>query len=315
MAHTRATLQKILFVICILVFGWMIWRCGVSLLWENILAWGWTLLGCILVWVVGYGFNALSFAQVLRCYTVNSQSALSFWQVTRLTITGYALNYLTPFGLLGGEPWRIHQLRKVMEPKDANSAVVYYAAMHVLSHVVFWIIGAVYALFALPVLMQEYRWQFVMIIVGVLVILFVVYRVGVNRGWIGHLQQLLHDHPKEIIRALLLELFSRMVNVVEYWLLLSVAMPDGAMSDYWTAYLVVAFSSLFANILFFCPLQMGSREGGILLILMVLLPLSDADTLFSLAVSVSLATRIREFFWIGIGLWLMQLTSLEKNIK
>lgn len=301
-------MRKVLFVICALLFAWMIWRCGISLLWENLLAWNWTLLLCILVWAIGYVLNTFSFAQVLKCYQqgVNKPAWRRFGRVSVLTVGGYALNYLTPFGLLGGEPWRIHQLRKDLDPLSANSAVAYYAVMHITSHIAFWIIGAFYAVFAMPEMMQEYMWQFGLIIVGILAALVIVYMVGVRKGWIGDLRSLMQHHPKELGEAFFLELLSRMVNVVEYWLLLEIAMPDSLLSGYWAAYLVVAFSSLFANVLFFCPLQMGTREGGILLILAALLPMQETDLLFPLAVSISFATRIREFFWIAVGMLMMR---------
>ena len=71
---------------------------------------------------------------------------------------------------------------------------------------------------------------------------------------------------------------------------------------YFEALLVVAFSSLLANILFFSPMQVGTREGGILLALQYLL----SGHLLPVALTLSFATRIREFFWIAVGLAIMK---------
>ena len=71
---------------------------------------------------------------------------------------------------------------------------------------------------------------------------------------------------------------------------------------YADALLVVAFCSLFANILFFSPMQIGTREGGILLALQYLL----TGHLLPVALTISFATRIREFFWIAVGLAIMK---------
>jgi fermentation-respiration switch protein FrsA (DUF1100 family) len=113
----------------------------------------------------------------------------------------------------------------------------------------------------------------------------------------------------------MLEFASRIVNVAEYWLLLGVAFPDSTLATYGAAFLVVAFSSLFANALFFSPLQMGTREGGILLALQAFLPSLTLAGLLPAAVSISFATRIREFFWILVGMLLIIIEQRKKLSK
>ena len=61
--------------------------------------------------------------------------------------------------------------------------------------------------------------------------------------------------------------------------------------------------SLFTNILFFSPMQIGTREGGFALALKTLsLPAG-------LGIYVSLVTRVRELFWIGVGILLMKVKT------
>ena len=62
----------------------------------------------------------------------------SFWRIYRLTITGYALNYATPVGGLGGEPYRIMELSRDMTKQHATSSVILYAMMHIFAHFWFW---------------------------------------------------------------------------------------------------------------------------------------------------------------------------------
>lgn len=285
----------------------MIWMADPSLLWENVLQWNWILLACILVWAVGYFLNTISFHQVISCYTSDQTSLIGWVETLQFTIGGYALNYVTPFGLLGGEPWRIYQLRKTMDNSSANSAVTYYAMLHVLSHILFWMIGVAFGFSLFEVSFETVETN-VRVVVGVfvllLVLLLVAYKAAVKKGWIGSVKQLLKEHPTVFCQALLLELSSRMVNVVEYWLLMRFVFPDGVLGSYTSAYLVVSFSSLFANLLFFSPMQMGTREGGIFLALQALDP--SATELLPIAVSISIATRIREIIWIIIGLLIVK---------
>ncbi len=297
-------MKKILFVVCLLILGVMIYEADPYLLWHNILQWNWVLVACVAVWGIGYLFNAISFGYVVRSCAPGS--TIPFSRMLRLTIGGYALNYITPFGLLGGEPWRIYELRNDVQPQAANSAVTYYAMMHVLSHIVFWLIGVVLALFFAD--MNSALWADgqteTLVLILVLVILgFVVvfaYRFAIKKGWIASLQGLLQAHPRQFCIALLLELASRVINVAEYWVLMQAVFAGSILDSYLSAYLVVAFSSLFANILFFSPLQMGTREGGIFLALQALEP--AMPELLPMAVSISFATRIREFVWILVGI-------------
>lgn len=66
--------------------------------------------------------------------------------------------------------------------------------------------------------------------------------------------------------------------------------------------LIMAFTSLFANVLFFTPLQLGTREGGFLL------AFGGLGLTSSWAISISLITRIRETVWMMIGLLLTKTT-------
>ena len=112
----RALKRYILWALCLGLFAWMLWQANPRQLWQNLLDWNWILLGCIGVWLVGYLLNAASFRCILRCFSSDegTKGGVPFhgkggmYALMRLTIGGYALNYITPFGLLGGEPWRIH---------------------------------------------------------------------------------------------------------------------------------------------------------------------------------------------------------------
>ena len=66
------------------------------------------------------------------------------------------------------------------------------------------------------------------------------------------------------------------------------------------AFLIIAFTSLIANLIGFIPLQMGGREGGFAL------SVSAFGMTAELGLYISLICRVREIIWATIGLLLMR---------
>lgn len=301
--------KPLLFVCCLALLVWMVMKAGPAQLWQTLCSMPVTIALCVAVWGVGYLINAASFRQVMLGMTSDIPS---YWRILQITVAGYALNYITPFGLLGGEPFRVYRLRDRMGTEQATQTVVLYSMMHVASHFCFWLISAVVVLFLAispeGALTTSTGLPEILSIAALVLVCFLLlwffwrlYRKGIAlrfmRRWVDW--PLLNPSllpSSRFVRALVLELISRLVNVIEYWLIMqALGYPQ---FGYLQALLVVAFSSLLANILFFSPLQMGTREGGILLALQYLLP----GQLLPVALTLSFATRIREFIWIGIGL-------------
>lgn len=307
--------------LCFALLAWMVWQAGPGQLWRTLCSLPLSVAGCVVIWGVGYLLNAASFRTVIAGVEQKTDVQVSFAEVLRLTIAGYAINYITPFGLLGGEPWRVLQLKGRIGAERATQSVVLYSMMHVASHFCFWLLS----LWVAVATMQQWNalgshpWVVVtgvsLLLALLLCWLWRLYRRGIAlrfmRRWVDWplLNPSLLSADK-FLKALALELASRLVNVLEYWIIMHALGFDGF--GYVESLLTVAFSSLLANLLFFSPLQMGTREGGILLALQYLLP----GELLPTAVTLSFATRIREFVWIAIGLLLMRgIYFVKKNSK
>lgn len=294
-------------------------------LWANLKRAGGYLPLVLLLWLFIYLINTVSWYLIICS---GGKTNLSFLRLYKYTVSGFALNYVTPVGLMGGEPYRIMELTPYVGVERATSSVILYVMMHIFSHFCFWLSSVVLYVCLYPV-----GWG-MGVVLGVitlfcllLVNLFIKgYRHGMAVACIRlgsripffkkkvhhfaerHREQLetidrqislLHQQKKRTFySALLLEYTARVVSCLEIWLILNVLTTD---VSFLNCILIAAFSSLLANLLFFLPMQLGGREGGFALAVGGL-SLSGAYGVYA-----ALITRVRELVWIVIGLALMKM--------
>ena len=88
------------------------------------------------IWVVVYFFNALAFQLIVNSAAGDGRR-LSFLRAYKLTVSGFAFSYTTPFGF-GGGPYRMMELNSLVGTSRAASSVVLYSMMHIFSHICLW---------------------------------------------------------------------------------------------------------------------------------------------------------------------------------
>ena len=112
---------------------------------------------------------------------------------------------------------------------------------------------------------------------------------------------------KAFYKSLVLEYFSRVVQSSEVLFMLLLFGIDnggglgGLSITFLHSILIVSFTTLFANLIGFLPMQLGVQEGGFVLSIAAL-GLSAA-----LGIFVSIICRVREIIWILIGMLLMKI--------
>ena len=72
-------------------------------LWEYITKAGYWLAAILGLWCVLYLMNAWAWRVIIQG---GGPCMVGFMQLLKLTVSGFALNYATPVGLLGGEAYR-----------------------------------------------------------------------------------------------------------------------------------------------------------------------------------------------------------------
>lgn len=327
----KANYRNLFFLVGIALLGVMLFSLDMSWreIWTNVCRAGYWLPFNIVLWAVIYLMNAMSWHVIIND---KEHTPVPFREVYRLTISGYVLNYVTPLGLLGGEPYRVMELSPYVGRAKAASSVILYSMMHVFSHFWFWLLGVL-----LFVLVYPMDWGFGILLgiiaaVCLLVIYFFMkgYRNGlvvktfrlmahipyVNR-WttrfyehnVEPLQRVdtqiaaLHaQHKRTFYLSLGLELLARIVSSLEIYVLMRILTPDVTIVD---SILIMAFSSLFSNLMFFMPMQIGAREGSIALV-SERLHLTAGYGLFT-----GILCRLRELCWIVIGLILIKVKGYK----
>ena len=344
MTWTKQRLNNLFFVVGVLACVVMLLTFDVSFveLWEHLCHAGYWLIPIIGVWLIIYAVNAWSWYTIIRSKIAGTDEHVGFWRVYRLTITGYALNYATPVGGLGGEPYRIMELSKDISTEHATSSVILYAMMHFFAHFWFWF-SSIFIYLALAAVGDLPINTAIATLLGIIIVFclaaFYIFSKGYRNGlvvnvlrWIGHIpglkgwsrrfrerhadslqsidQQIaaLHAEDKQAFyKSLVLEYLSRVIQSSEVLFMLLLFGIDngggfsGLLITYLHSILIVSFTTLFANLIGFLPMQLGVQEGGFVLSIAAL-GLSAA-----LGIFVSIICRVREIIWIAIGMLLMRL--------
>ena len=339
---TRQRFKNILFFVGIAAVVVMLLTFDVSFveLWGYIRQAGYWLVPILALWGVLYAMNAWAWRIIIRG---SGPCPVSYGRLLKLTVTGFALNYTTPVGLLGGEPYKIMEMTPHIGVQRATSSVLLFAMMHVFAHFCFWATSVVlYLLLALPGYLPMNAGTAVVLALmaafcGAGIYLFIKgYRHGMVVGlirWVGkipglhrwaasfekahhddlvqideQIAQLHRQDRRTFYGSLLIEYAGRVCQSFEIMFMLmlfgvglSPLTPhlSPLTFSFFQSFLILSFTSLFANLLGFLPLQLGGREGGFALSV-AQLGMTGAVGLF-----ISIICRVRELFWAVIGLMLM----------
>lgn len=201
---------------------------------------------------------------------------IPFWKVYKLTVSGFALNYATPVGLMGGEPYRIMELTPYVGASKATSSVILYVMMHIFSHFCF---GFFYLLY-LALRPVDIAMGTILAVVGAVSLLAIYFFMkGYKNGMAVRTLKLLQHIPfikewakrfsenkREALErvdsqiaelhkqrrstfyaSLSLEFMARIIGCLEVYFILNILTTDVSFP---ACILIMAFTSLFANLFF-----------------------------------------------------------------
>ena len=278
---------------------------------------GWLLIPIILIHGVVYGLNSVAWWLTLA----PEPGCPPFLTIVQISLTGFAINFLTPVVNAGGEPYRIAALARWIGTRRAAGSVLQYGLLHAISSILMWLTAVVLAL-VIGVAgrgVQVGLGALAVAITGALAVVLTGHRhgfVGKLAGWVGRLRlgrlsewihsreegfravdaqitALHRERPGRLGAAVAIDYVSRLVAAGEVYF---VAAAIGQAIGYPAALMISGLSALAVNLLFMLPWELGSREGS----LYFLFGLAGVPASVGLVTAV--VTRARELSWTAIGM-------------
>ncbi len=315
--------QVIFFLIGAVALTILVLRSDPDQLWTDVASAGWAVPQIVAVYGIVYLLNTIAWR-----LTMIEQPRLSFPRAYVINVAAFAMNYMTPFASIGGEPFKIIAASQWMGTRNATASALNYRLIHMQAHLLVFLTGVALAFVLLPggVIATPLLVLMAVVLVVFAALLFAVHREGVieklfdlagrtpllnrlarrlepRRGAFMEVdRQLIAFHsasPGRYYGALAFEYGARVFSMLEfYFIARAVQHPV----SFGTAFLIGGFSSLVVNLFFFLPFNVGSKEGGLYFIFSTLgLPAG-------LGVAAAVLSRLRELSWIFIGLLLVLLT-------
>ena len=132
--------QNLFFLFGIVVLAIMLTQLDYKQVWDGLKSAGYWFFAVVALWAFLYIFNTATWYIIIKSGS-KEPTKINFLWLYKITVSGFALNYTTPCGLMGGEPYRIMSLSPKIGPERASSSVILYAMTHIFSHFLFWILS------------------------------------------------------------------------------------------------------------------------------------------------------------------------------
>ncbi len=237
----------------------------------------------------------------------------------RYSAISVAWNNLSPFVKVLGEPMRVIMLERHLSRKEAARSMVLYNIVHIIGTLLAFFLGALAILLLFPI-SDGFRTGFIALLVLsplLAIFLFLLPRFVKYLGRSARRNKLVYagfwlrwafskirifsrQQPLRFWMAVLFEILARFVEGLTFYIAFHAL---GQPASVLVCSLLDIGRALMDNVFFFIPYQVGSREGGILLLAEHALRISGGA-----AVSAAVLYRLVEICWMGIGylLWIAE---------
>jgi uncharacterized protein (TIRG00374 family) len=311
-------IPALFFLLGLGVFVYLVASFGLGDILDRIASGGWGVLAAFLIWFVIYALNTAAWRLALG----DNGRGIGTVELFMITVSGFVINYITPLVALGGEPYKVGALSGKLGTQKAISSVVLYRMVYLLGHMGLLLAGIITAFLFVPLRPPLAAGLGVAgVVIAVVIFLTLngtrnglferLSKAAAKRRYLGFISRLIskhagdlaemdrvitdvyHNNRRSFVLSVALEFLSRLLMGLEIFVVLRSLGTDVGLPAALTIYVMY---SIVINVMFFIPMNVGAREGGILLGMEGLA--ADPVT----GVSVGIILRIREFAWIAIGL-------------
>lgn len=297
------------------LFLYLIWLTGLDTLQSDLLLMGWAIVPYIALTGVENIFHTLSSRW---CFSRDHRNAIPFWRLFFTYQSGYALNLVTPTAEIGGEIARAVVFEKSVPGSEAASAVIIHKFAYSIARMI--IAGALTGVTVLVFPLKTVDAWLIGLGSALTLLALLVFMVFQARGlfssvlerlaWItgkksqewvrnnvGELDRRLRNYYVEnrsdLFVAVLWDLAGFSFGVLQKWFLMTVLLGDAGLP---AACAVWGVTTLLDMIFFFVMGGVGVQEGSHRLSFEAIRLSGDKG------VSLSIASRIDQVFWISVGL-------------
>jgi len=275
-----------------------------------------------------YGLNALSWWLTMP----PDASRPSLVRTFRISVVGFAMNFVTPVVNAGGEPVRIAALAPTIGTARATGSVLVYVMVHAISSLLLWLMAIVGALIAFP---MRPALAGILVAAGLVIGVLLAAALSGHRDGVVHrlatlgmrlrlrrvgrwlesrragiaavdaeIVRVYHERPARLVAAIGVDTLARLVGAVELMLIgIAAGYPLGLTE----ALTIWGLTALMVNLLFFFPWELGSREGAVL----GFFALAQMPT--EVAGLAAVLGRGREIAWALLGLGLLWTENRERG--
>ena len=336
----------IFFIIGLIGIGILLWRADLpNINWSIVFSLDSLLLLIVLcvLWIFIYVVHTICYKIILK----EESKKVPFFSMLKIVASGFALNNVTPAGLVGGEPYRIMELKRFCSTEKATSSTLSFTLVYTFGHILLWITSSIIFLVKLCLGLKVSLWISIFILSsgGVLLGLFILFVVCRKNGFAYPMMKFLckiplikkklipvveknknsyieidnnirefRNTPLRFIVCLSMQFFTRLLEALEYFLLFFFfARNFGYTPHFHEGILIIGVASLIGNILFIIPMQASTREGGMVIALSFLL--ASETAIKEVSVGIGLLFRIREFLFIVVGIIMVLISKRKKEDK
>jgi len=291
-------------------------KIGIQPIIDNITSLGWRLAPIFSISFLWYALYTLAWLQFLS----RLGNGIGFWDLFRIKTAGEAVNTLTPANFLGGDPLRIHLLKKNFQTTEGAASVVVDRTLHSVATLLVILIGIIISFvtfkrlpanikFGVPIamviavafmafiLIHQHRGFFSLLMT-------ICQRLGIKRKFSertierfeeldSHIIDFYKANKRGFLTALSCHLAGRLIGIIEIYAI------GRCVSHQFTllaALMLCALSPIINAVFTFVPGALGVMEGAYSGVL-YLLHLDPA-----IGITIQISKRIRSALWIILGL-------------